>query len=250
MNRPKSGSNISRRNVLKYGKFALATGAITLAVSCQNRNEPQQQQIPPLTDQTEQKEISSDMSPEQILEVLMAGNQRFVENKRTSPNISMARLTEVSVAQNPFATILSCADSRVPVEIIFDRGLGDLFVVRDAGNIVTPEEMGSIEYGSFVLGSKVLMVLGHENCGAVQATMAGQPLPGQIGSIISAIQPALEVARGQPGDPVRNVVKANVMQQIKIINLSPVIAQLIQENKLKVVGGYYDLDEGKVYLIS
>ncbi|NEP90859.1 MAG: hypothetical protein F6K18_30880 [Okeania sp. SIO2C2] len=126
----------------------------------------------------------------------------------------------------------------------------ELRLVREAGNIVTPEEMGIIEYGTFVLGSKVLMVLGHENCGAVKATMDGKPVPGQIGSIISAIKPAVEIAKGRDGYSVESAVKANVMEQIKIINLSPVITQLVQENKLKTVGGYYDLDEGKVYLIS
>ncbi|NET26532.1 carbonic anhydrase [Okeania sp. SIO1I7] len=126
----------------------------------------------------------------------------------------------------------------------------ELGQVREAGNIVTPEETGSIEYGTFVLGSKVLMVLGHENCGVVKAAMEGKPVPGQIGSIISAIKPAVEIAKGKAGYPVENAVKANVMEQIKIINFSPVITQLVQENKLKVVGGYYDLDRGKVYLIS
>lgn len=247
MNRQNSGSNISRRNVLKYGKFALGTGAITLAVGCKQKNIQEPEKTATIT---EQKEVSSDMSPDEILDILMAGNLRFMENKRTSPHLSIARLTEVAAGQNPFATIISCADSRVPVEILFDRGLGDLFVVREAGNIVTPEEMGSIEYGTFILGSKILMVLGHENCGAVKAAMYGKPVPGQIGSIISAIKPAVEVANGQPGDPVKNAIKANVLQQIRIINLSPVIAQLVQENKLKVVGGYYDLDEGKVYLIA
>ncbi len=172
-------------------------------------------------------EVSPEMSPDEILEILMAGNKRFVENKRTNPNISIARLTEVAAGQAPFASIVSCADSRVPVEIIFDRGLGDLFVVRGAGNIATPEEIGSIEFGTLVLGSKVLMVLGHENCGAVKAAMAGKPVPGQIGSIIAAIKPAVEGAKGKPGDPVENAVKANVFQQIKIMNYSPVINQLV-----------------------
>lgn len=247
MNTQNSGSKISRRNILKYGKFALATGTISLAASCQQKKIPQPEITPTITPETK---ISSDISPDETLEVLMAGNKRFVENKRISPNINLARLTEVAAGQNPFATIISCADSRVPVEILFDRGFGDLFVVRGAGNIVTPEEMGSIEYGTFVLGSKVLMVLGHENCGAVKAAMEGKPVPGQIGSIISAIRPAVEVAKGRAGYPVENAVKANVMEQIKIINFSPVITQLVRENKLKIVGGYYDLDRGKVYLIS
>ncbi|MEB3339506.1 carbonic anhydrase [Okeania sp.] len=240
-------SKISRRKILNYGKFALAAGATSLAVSCQTKNIEQAKATPTTLAKIE---VSPEMSPDEILEVLMAGNQRFVQNKLTNPNVSMARVTEVADGQNPFVTILSCADSRVPVEILFDRGFGDLFVVREAGNIATPEEIGSIEYGTFVLGSKVLMVLGHENCGAVQAAMAEKPLPGQIGSIVAAIKPAVEAAKNQPGNPVENAVKANVVAQMKIINSSPLISQLVKENKLKVVGGYYDLDEGKVSLIS
>ena len=247
MNTQNFGRNISRRNVLKYGKFALATGVMTVAVSCQSTTNKQPEKAATITEQTE---VSSDMSPDKILEELMAGNERFVENKRTSPNINTARLTEVASGQNPFATIISCADSRVPVEILFDRGLGDLFVVREAGNIATPEEIGSIEYGTFVLGSKVLMVLGHENCGAVKATIAGKPVPGQIGTIIEAIKPALVSAKNKPGDSVENAVKANVILQMERIKASPVISELLQENKLKVVGGYYDLDTGKVSLVS
>ena len=128
-------NKISRRKILNYGKFALATGVTTLAVSCQKENVPQPEATPTTSAQIK---VSPEMSPDEILEILMAGNKRFVENKRTNPNISIARLTEVAVGQNPFATIISCADSRVPVEIIFDRGLGDLFVVREAGNIATP----------------------------------------------------------------------------------------------------------------
>lgn len=243
----KSGNNISRRNVLKYGKFALATGAVTVAISCQSTTNQQPEAAPTITPQTE---ISSDMSPDKILEELMAGNQRFIENKRTNPNQTQVRLKQVAAGQNPFISILSCADSRVPVEIIFDRGLGDVFVVRDAGNIATPEEIGSLEFGTLVLGSKVLMVLGHESCGAVKATIDGKAVPGQIGSIIEAIKPAVESAKDKPGDPLENAVKANVILQMERLKASPVISQLIQEGKLKVVGGYYDLDTGKVSLIS
>lgn len=247
MNSQKYGHNISRRNVLKYGKFALATGAVTVAISCQSTTNQQPEAAPTITPQTE---VSSDMSPDKILEELMAGNQRFVENKRTSPNLSSARLTEVAAGQSPFASIVSCADSRVPVEIIFDRGLGDLFVVRDAGNVATPEEIGSIEFGTLILGSKLLMVLGHESCGAVKATIAGKPVPGQIGGIIEAIKPAVESAKDKPGDPLENAVKANVLLQMERLKASTVISQLMQEGQLKIVGGYYDLDTGKVSLIS
>lgn len=241
----KKSVNISRRHVLNYGALTLASGVLTACLDkadvTQTTNTPQK---------VAQNDISSDSSPEQILDALMAGNKRFVENKRESPNLNSARLAEVAQGQSPFASILSCADSRVPVEILFDRGLGDLFVVRDAGNIATPEEIGSLEFGTLVLGSKVLMVLGHEGCGAVAATIAGKPVPGQIGSIVEAIKPAVERAKGQPGDELENAVKANVLLQMERLKASPVIAELITESKLIVVGGYYDLDTGEVSLVS
>jgi len=237
--------NISRRNLLNYSALTVAAGVLT---ACLDNGSVTQ------TTNTDEKvalsDVSSDMSPETVLDALMVGNKRFVENKRKSPHLSSARLTEVAQGQSPFASILSCADSRVPVEIVFDRGLGDLFVVRGAGNIATPEEIGSLEFGTLVLGSKVLMVLGHERCGAVTATIAGKPVPGQIGSIIEAIKPAVERAKGQPGDELENAVKANVLLQMERLKASPVIAELITEGKLIVAGGYYDLDTGAVSFVS
>ncbi len=241
----KHGVNISRRNLLNYGAVTLATGVLT---ACLDKSSVTQGTN--TDEKVAQNDISSDSSPEQVLDALMEGNKRFIENKRENPNSSPARLAEVAEGQSPFASILSCADSRVPVEIIFDRGLGDLFVVRDAGNIATPEEIGSLEFGTLVLGAKALMVLGHQGCGAVAATIAGKPVPGQIGSIIEAIKPAVERAKGQPGDELENAVKANVLLQMERLKASPVIAELITEGKLIVVGGYYDLDTGEVSLVS
>ena len=245
MKENKNSVNISRRRLLNYGALTVASGALTACLDkadvAQTTNTPQK---------LAQNDISPDSSPEEVLEALMAGNKRFVENKRENPNLDVARLTEVAEGQSPFASILSCADSRVPVEILFDRGLGDLFVVRDAGNIATPEEIGSLEYGTLILGSKVLMVLGHERCGAVTAAVAAKPVPGQIGSIVEAIKPAVERAKGQPGDELENAVKANVLLQIERLKGSPVIAELIEGGKLRVVGGYYDLDTAEVSLVS
>jgi carbonic anhydrase len=241
----KNSPNISRRNLLNYGALTVASGALT---ACLNKGTVTQGTN--TSETVAQNRLAPDASPEEALEALMAGNKRFVENKRQSPNLSSARLTEVAEGQSPFASILSCADSRVPVEILFDRGLGDLFVVRDAGNIATPEEIGSLEFGTLVLGAKVLMVLGHEGCGAVAATLAGKPVPGQIGSIIEAIKPAVERSKGQPGDELENATKANVLLQMERLKESPVIAELITEGKLMVVGGYYDLDTGAVSLVS
>jgi carbonic anhydrase len=190
------------------------------------------------------------MTPDQALRRLMEGNQRFIKGKRENPNQNRTRLTEVAKSQKPFASILSCADSRVPSEIIFDQGFGDMFVCRVAGNIATPEEIGSLEFGSLVLGTKVILVMGHERCGAVDATIKGAQVPGKIATLLDAIKPAVERAKGQAGDQLANTCKANVLLQIEKLKSSSVISQLIEQGKLKVVGGYYDLDTGEVSLVS
>ena len=189
-------------------------------------------------------------NPDKALKLLIEGNQRFVENKRKYPNQDWTRITEVAPSQAPFAAILGCADSRFPSEMIFDQGIGDLFVCRVAGNVATPEEKGSLEFGTLVLGAKVLMVIGHERCGAVKAAIEGGELPGQIGSLTKAIKPAVDRSKDQAGDKVENAVKENVRLQIENLKKSAVITQLIQEGKLKVVGGYYDLDTGAVSMVS
>jgi carbonic anhydrase len=190
-----------------------------------------------------------DLTPDQALQSLVDGNQRFVKYKLTHPRQTAARLQEVAKGQNPFAAILGCADSRVPAEIVFDQGLGDLFVCRVAGNIATPEEIGSLEFGCAVLGTKVIMVLGHERCGAVDATIKGAAVPGQIGSLLAAIKPSVSKAAGQSGDRLENTCKANVLAQVETLKTSPVLAQLVKDKKLKIVGGYYDLDLGSVVLL-
>lgn len=193
---------------------------------------------------------TSDLTPAQALQQLLDGNQRFANRKRQNPNQDLSRLTEVAQQQTPFAAILSCADSRVPAEIIFDQGIGDLFVVRVAGNIATTEEIASQEFGTLVLGARVLMVLGHKRCGAVKAAIQGGEFPGLIGSLVYAIKPAVDASKGQPGDPLENAIKMNVKLQVKQLLISPVISNLVQQDKLKLVGCYYDLDTGKVSLLT
>lgn len=190
------------------------------------------------------------VTPDDALKALMEGNQRFTQQKRGYKNQGYARLKEVAKGQKPFASILGCADSRVPGEIVFDQGLGDLFVCRVAGNVATPEEIGSLEFGSLVLGSKLIIVLGHERCGAVDATIKGAQVPGQIGSLLAAIKPGADKAKGKPGDQLENAAKANILEQVEKLKTSAVLAGLINANKLKIVGGYYDLDTGKVSLVS
>ncbi|MGJ5674478.1 MAG: carbonic anhydrase [Nostochopsis sp.] len=227
---------VSRRNLLKLGTGAVGTGVLTAGVGSQLIDSP--------------KAIAKDdISPDQALQELIEGNERFVKRKQKNRN-HYTRLVEVAKTQKPFASILGCADSRVPSEIIFDQGFGDLFVCRVAGNIAIAEEIGSLEFGSLVLGAKVIMVLGHERCGAVDATIKGAEVPGQIGSLLAAIKPGIEQSKNQPGDKLENACKANIVAQVEKLKKSPVLAQLIQENKLKIVGGYYDLDTGKVIMLS
>ncbi|MEG3920979.1 carbonic anhydrase [Microcoleus sp. POL10_C6] len=228
--------NLSRRNSLKFVAGAIGTGILAAGAGADfAAPEPAIAQ--------------NDLTPDGALQKLMDGNKRFVERKRQSPNQDLPRLVEVAKSQKPFAAILGCADSRFPSEIIFDQGLGDLFVCRVAGNVATPEEIGSLEFGTLVLGAKVLVVIGHKRCGAVDATIKGAQVPGQIGSLLDAIKPAVESSKSQAGDKLENASKANVVLQANKLKASPVISQLIAENKLKVVGGYYDLDTGAVNIL-
>lgn len=230
-------AKISRRKLIQFSAGAIGTGALTLGLSSKSFSQ--------------KPSVKTDPTPDQALQMLMEGNERFVNRKTiNSTNRDIRRIKQFSKTQTPFASILSCADSRVPSEIIFDQGFGDLFVCRVAGNIATPEEIGSLEFGTAVLNSKVIMVMGHERCGAVVATIKGAQVPGQIGSLIEAIKPAVERSKGQPGDQVENACKANVLYQVEKLKSSPVISGLIKEGKLKIAGGYYDLDTGKVTMVS
>lgn len=193
-------------------------------------------------------------SPDEALKRLMEGNERFVRGT-TASNRSVQRLRELEAKQTPFASILACSDSRVPPEILFDQGFGDLFVARVAGNIATSEVIGSIEFGTRVLGSSLLMVLGHTACGAVSATVKMGEVPGQIGSLFPYIHPAAdEVADQTPGDgepPVPAVILENVRHQVEILrDASPVMATLTREGKLKVVGAMFHFETGRVEIID
>jgi carbonic anhydrase len=230
-------SNISRRRMLQFGAGAVGTTVVASTLG---------QVLAPTPPAIAQNNIT----PDAALRQLIAGNQRFAARKRKSPNQDVVRFKEVAKGQKPFAAILGCADSRVPSEIVFDQGFGDLFVCRVAGNVATPEEIGSLEFGTAVLGAKVLIVMGHERCGAVEATIKGNQVPGQIGSLLDAIRPSLAQAKDLPGDPLENACKANIAYQISKLKASPVLTDLITAGKLKIVGGYYDLDTGTVSLVG
>jgi carbonic anhydrase len=229
--------NLNRRSLIKYGGGFIGTSFIATIMGNNLIN-------PPIAE-AQNKEVT----PDQALEKLVAGNNRFVNQKRTKRNQDQNRLTEVAQGQEPFAAILGCADSRVPAEIVFDQGLGDLFVCRVAGNIATPEEIGSLEFGTLVLGSKVLMVMGHERCGAVKAAIKGGELPGQIGSLIKSIDIGTVTPKSDELTSLEKAAKANIAHQVEVLKKSPVLSDLIAKGKLKIVGSYYDLDTGKVSLI-
>jgi carbonic anhydrase len=196
---------------------------------------------------------------DQALEKLMEGNKRYLKAPESGhARRAEERRIEVAEGQNPFAVILACADSRVAPEVIFDQGLGDIFVVRVAGNIVNPTNygvLGSIEYGVLVLGAPLIMVLGHSRCGAVagaiEALEKGTQFPGSINNIVNTIKPAVEAAKGQPGDLLQNSILSNVRMGVNKLNGSvPVIADMVKEGKLKIVGANYDLKTGEVKLVS
>lgn len=248
-------SLVSRRNILQLGSAFVGATSLTawlgsgaLARTVQNRADrtqvAQASGSAPYTS-------SSTLTPDEALAKLMEGNQRFVTNRRLNPNQDSVRIAQVATGQAPFVAILGCADSRVVPEIVFDQGIGDLFVVRVAGNIAITEDIASEEFAVGVLGAPLLLVLGHERCGAVQAALeAGTELPGVIESLVYAIRPAVAASEGQSGDRLTNAIKENVRLQVQRLQTSSVIANAVEQGKLKVVGAYYDLDTGEVSLVS
>lgn len=191
------------------------------------------------------------LTADQALKLLMDGNQRFVSHHARHPDQGARRQSELESAQHPFAVVLGCADSRVPPEVIFDQGLGDLFVLRVAGNIPDDVVTGSIEYAVEHIGVSLVMVLGHEKCGAVQATVQGGDIPGHLPAIVSRIKPAAEEARALSGDVVSNCVRLNVQHVVQQLRSSePVLKEAVESGKLKVVGARYDLHSGKVIPVT
>jgi carbonic anhydrase len=190
----------------------------------------------------------SNLSPDAALRQLMDGNQRFMARRLTLDQEDLAILRQnTAEKQEPFAAVLSCADSRVPVELVFDQSIGHLFVTRVAGNVATSEVIASLEYGAAVLGTKAILVLGHGNCGAVKATIEGKAVPGQISTLYPHIRPAVD----QAGSNLEAATKANAKIQAALLRqASTVISGLVKESKLKVVAGYYDIASGSVTLLE
>ena len=184
------------------------------------------------------------LTPDEALQELMTGNRRYVASRSTTMDVDLALLKKRTAdKQEPFAAVLACADSRVPVELVFDQVIGQIFVVRAAGNIVTPEIVASLEYAVASLGIRALLVLGHTDCGAVKAAMKTEAVAGQISSLDSRIQPAV----GQSAGNVGKAIEANARIQANLLRTSSaVIRQAISARTLKVTSGIYDLSTGKV----
>jgi carbonic anhydrase len=188
----------------------------------------------------------SNLTPDAAMQELLDGNQRFAANQLTSLAHDLTILKEKTVdKQEPFAAVLACADSRVPVELIFDQSIGHIFATRVAGNIVTPEIIASLEYGVVVLGVEALLVLGHSSCGAVKAAMKADAVPGQI----STLYPHLRQAVEQSGGNVATAIQANAKIQAELLRTSStVIRDAVKAGKLRVESAVYDLATGKVTL--
>jgi carbonic anhydrase len=192
------------------------------------------------------KEMQEGISPDQAIEMLKEGNQRFLNKNEISRDLH-AQVKATSGGQNPYAAVLSCIDSRVPVELAFDQGIGDIFSARVAGNIINEDILGSIEYACGVAGSKAILVLGHTKCGAVTAACQGVEL-GNITALLSKVKPAIKEVEERTGEiEVEEVTKSNVQQSIvEIREKSTLLSDLEKEGKIKIVGAIYHVENGMV----
>ena len=200
----------------------------------------------------EHADATPKVSPTEALARLKAGNQHFVESKLQHPRQTAERRTELATSQHPFAVVLSCADSRTSPELVFDQGLGDVFVVRVAGNVLNDETVGSIEYAVEHLGAQLIVVLGHERCGAIKAareTIAAKTeAPGHIQSLVKAIAPAVEATSGADAEVT---AKANELHVVKELRESaPILKEMVEKGTISVVAAHYDLDTGVVEFLK
>ncbi len=189
------------------------------------------------------------VTPKLALERLMQGNDRYVHDALEHPNRTPERRESIVSKQNPFATIVGCSDSRVSPEILFDQGVGDLFVVRDAGNVIGPLELDSIDYSVLYLGSVFILVMGHENCGAVNAVI--QNTTKDIESVATLISPAVQEAKkSAPHNLLESATKINARRMKNYLLNTPVISRLVKEKKIDVQAAYYNLQTGTIELLN
>jgi len=231
---------VPRRNFLKLAGAAAASLIIPGGAIAAN---PRALPIP-----------KNDIGPDEALARLIKGNDRYVSGSMRSHDFNTERPSLVG-GQNPYAGILSCADSRIGPEYTFDAGRGDIFVCRVAGNFAATDSIASFEFGVAVLGLPLIVVLGHDRCGAVDSTIKavqdGATFPGHIPSLVKAIRPAVKDVLGQPGDLLKNAIRRNVVLNVeKLKNAGPILSKAVETGKLKIVGGIYELSTGRVDIFA
>jgi len=229
----------ARRNFLKFTAAAAALAAAPRAFAAPPSAPPKPENV---------------VHPDAALHRLMQGNARYVEGITRRHDFRHER-EALSKGQNPFASVLSCADSRIAPEYCFDTARGDLFVLRIAGNFASDEMIASLEYGAQVLNSPLILVLGHEGCGAVDSTIKsmkdGTTLPGHLPSLVAAVRPAVEAVQDQPGDLLTNAIRRNVAVNVeKLKAAAPMLKAAAADKKIRVVGGIYALKSGRVDLLG
>jgi carbonic anhydrase len=235
-----SPSPMARRSVLKLAAIATAGLAIAPAARAAKVKAPPKPQ--------------NVLSPDAALHRLMQGNVRYVEGVSKRHDFTHER-EALSAGQNPFAAILGCADSRIAPEFCFDTARGDVFVCRVAGNFASDDIVASFEYAVQMLNTPLIMVLGHEACGAVGATIKSikdsTTLPGHLPALVAAIRPAVEAAQNEPGDLLANAIRRNVLLNVaKLKTAAPILKSFVDDKKIRVVGGIYKLKSGHVELLS
>jgi carbonic anhydrase len=244
----------SRRTFLRASSAAAAGLAVVNQVAAQTAPAA----APPAAPAAAPARPATRPNADEALKMLQEGNARFVGGKGTQACRTPADFSASAAAQYPFAVVVTCADSRVSPEILFDQGVGDLFVVRVAGNVVAGSGAlvkGSIEYGVAELGAPLIVVLGHSNCGALKAAIQHidkhDSLPGSINGLVELIKPAVARVRKQPGDLLDNAIRANVDDGVKRLKtLKPIVAAAVAKGSVKVVGGVYDLASGKITMVG
>ena len=230
---------VSRRTL---GLFAMSSAALLLTGSAHAKEK----RAPPKPENV--------LSPEAALKRLLKGNERYVEGVMQRHDFKREREALVG-GQNPYAAILSCADSRIAPEYAFDSSRGDLFVCRVAGNFAADETVASMEYAVAVLNTPLILVLGHESCGAVDAAIKSikddKPLPGHLPSLVQAIAPAVKAVSSQGGDVLNNAIRQNVIDNVaKLKSSSPILSAAVNDKKIQVAGGIYRLNSGRVELVG
>jgi carbonic anhydrase len=234
----------------QFAKAAFSGGILLLASACQNSTN-----VPKMTTAETNAIVAAPLpatelpypnTPDEAIARLKEGNARFVNDQSAHPNRNDTRKIVQAQKQTPFASIMSCSDSRVPSEIVFDQGLGDLFIVRTAGQAPATASFGSLEFSVAVLGVKAIIVMGHEKCGAVKGAIGTDKLPGHIEDLVNIIRPGIKEYIGKP-DKLEEAGKANVLAEVDALkNLNPILSQYVQEGKIKIIPAYYRLETGQV----